>query len=506
MSLVRRNVIANFFGSGWNALLSLALVPFYISIMGIESYGLIGIFTVLLAVLAPLEAGLGTTLNRELASLSGTDGRMAEMRNAIRTLEWIYWPLALLAGSIVAVLAPWITSSWIHPDTLPLSTVRWAVTVMGIVIVFQWPLGLYSGGLAGLQRQVLLNGINIVAATVRGLGALLVLLYVSPTIVAFFTWQIVATCFHTLLAAVMLWRSVPASRERPRFRRDLLTRARRFIAEMSGISLIAVALTQLDKIILSRMLPLETFGYYALAATVAANLLRLVGPVQQAAFPRFSQLVATGDESELATLYHRMSQLMSVVILPAAIFIIVFSPELLFLWTGNAETSSQTWPILSLLMAGTAFNGLLHLPYSLQLAHGWARLALVTSFCAAAILVPALIVLATRYGAVGGAAVWVALNFGYFMVTVQIMHRRLLRNEKARWYFADVGRPLAACVAVALTGRFLLTPGLSVPALLGMLTLIAAASQASAVLSTETTRSALAALVRQRNRFGVLSG
>jgi O-antigen/teichoic acid export membrane protein len=499
MSLIRRNVVANFLGSGWNVLLSLALVPFYISIMGIESYGLIGIFTVLLAILAPLEAGLGTTLNRELAELSGSEGRLGQMRDAIRTLEWIYWPLALLAGSIVVLLAPWITSFWVQPENLPLSAVRWAVTVMGVVIVFQWPLGLYAGGLAGLQRQVTLNAINIGAATVRGLGALVVLIYVSPTIVAFFSWQVVATLLHTSVTGLVLWKSVPAPGRPPQFQRELLRRARRFIGELSGIALIAVALTQLDKVILSRLLTLEVFGYYALAATVAASLLRLVGPIQQAAFPRFSQLAATGGEGELAALYHRMSQLMSVVTLPAAVFIVVFSPELLLLWTGSPEISRATWPILSLLMAGTAFNGLMHLPYSLQLAHGWARLALVTSFCAALILVPAVFLLALRYGAVGGAAVWLMLNFGYFVITVQLMHRRLLQGEKRSWYFSDVGLPLAVSVGIALVGR-LLVREMATPALLAVLFVIAVATQLAATLSTETTRSAALAAIRGKPR------
>ena len=41
---------------------------------------------------------------------------------------------------------------------------------------------------------------------------------------------------------------------------------------MSGIAVLAVILTQMDKVILSRMLPLEMFGYYALASTVATSL------------------------------------------------------------------------------------------------------------------------------------------------------------------------------------------------------------------------------------------
>jgi hypothetical protein len=44
MSLIKQNIIANFGGKAWQALMSLAFVPLYIKFMVIESYGLIGIF------------------------------------------------------------------------------------------------------------------------------------------------------------------------------------------------------------------------------------------------------------------------------------------------------------------------------------------------------------------------------------------------------------------------------------------------------------------------------
>ena len=53
--------------------MSLAFVPLYIKFMGIESYGLVGIFVSLPALFGVLDMGLSTTLNRELTkAFSGT--------------------------------------------------------------------------------------------------------------------------------------------------------------------------------------------------------------------------------------------------------------------------------------------------------------------------------------------------------------------------------------------------------------------------------------------------
>lgn len=43
VTMLKRNVIANYLGQGWRVLMSLAFVPLYIKYLGIEAYGLIGI-------------------------------------------------------------------------------------------------------------------------------------------------------------------------------------------------------------------------------------------------------------------------------------------------------------------------------------------------------------------------------------------------------------------------------------------------------------------------------
>ena len=57
--------------------MSLAFVPLYVRYLGIEAYGLIGIFAMLQTYIALLDAGITPTLSRELA-LSQTGHRSPE--------------------------------------------------------------------------------------------------------------------------------------------------------------------------------------------------------------------------------------------------------------------------------------------------------------------------------------------------------------------------------------------------------------------------------------------
>jgi len=456
MSLLKKNIAANFAGSIWQALMNLAFVPLYIKFMGIESYGLIGIFATLQAMFVILDMGISATLNREMARLSTLPGREQEMRDLARSLEIVYWSIAILIGILVASMAPYIAYHWVKAAHLSAQTIEQTLLIMGFVIALQWPAAFYSGGIRGLQKQVLLNVIMISMSTLSSVGAFLVLWLISPTIQVFFSWQIIISGINTCLLAWFLWHRLPHTGKTPTFQKQLLAGVWRFAAGMFGIGVLATVLTQLDKIILSKMLTLEMFGYYSLAWVVAMSIIYLISPVFTAIYPRFTQLISLGDKDELKHLYHKSCQLMSVLILPVTAVVAMFSNEVLIIWTQNPLTAEEAHILVSILICGTALNGLMNIPYALQLAYGWTKLALYGNLIAVIIMVPLIVYLTSQYGAVGGASVWVILNAGYFLIIIPFMHRRLLISEKWRWYWQDVGLPLVASLIIAGLGRLFL--------------------------------------------------
>ena len=68
---LKKNIIANYLGQGWRALLGLAFIPLYIKYLGVEAYGLIGIFAILQAWLGLLDMGMKPALGREMARFTG---------------------------------------------------------------------------------------------------------------------------------------------------------------------------------------------------------------------------------------------------------------------------------------------------------------------------------------------------------------------------------------------------------------------------------------------------
>jgi O-antigen/teichoic acid export membrane protein len=480
---VQRNLIANVAGSIWTTLIGIAFFPVYIRYLGVEAYGLIGVFTSLQAFSALIDAGFGATINREVARLSAEASGAKPMRDLVRTMEFAYWALSCIAGVTLAVAAPFLAAHWVHPVALSELQVARALMLMGINFALLWPSTIYLGGLLGLQYQVRMNVTMMILGGARSFGAVAVLVLVSPTLEAFFIWQILMSALQTVVVGILLWRSMPKCEAKAAFNLKQLDSVKNFTLAVIAITLLSLALQQSDKLILSNLLTLKAFGYYTFAGAVAVTLARIVGPIHSTFFPRFAELVGAKNDAELSRVYHRACQLVSVAVLPVSVILALFAKQILTLWTRNPDLVANAHLLVTVLVIGNTLHALVYLPYAMQLAHGWTRLGLVTNLIAVVVLLPGIALATTRWGALGAAGVWVILTASYVFVQVPVMHRRLLRGELLRWYVDDVGKPLAAALAVAVTGR-LLAPHFESPlAQVATLAFISAVTLAAAAMT-----------------------
>jgi O-antigen/teichoic acid export membrane protein len=485
-----RDVAVNVVGKLWSAGISLAFVPIYVHVLGIEAYGLVAVFTTLRNLFLALDLGLTTTLNRELARRHAGDA--GDARNLVRTLESLYWLLAALIVLLCAVLSPWIARGFVHAESLSQERVIGVLRLMGVVIGFEWLLSFYAGGLMGLHRQVLYNVCYAALSTLRYAGVLPLLFFVSPTVEVFFAWQAGVGVLGAAVIGRALWRSLPAGPS-PRFQARIVRSVWHFAAGMSAVSLTGLVVGQLDRVVVARLVSLSDLGYYGLGLTFAGLLFGFINPIYSAVFPRLSTSVAQGDVVSLAAQYHRGCQLMSVAVLPAGAVICLFSSEILQLWTRDATAVERTWPLLSVMAVSTSLNGLLTVPYALLLAHGHTRISLYTHVIAIVGLTPLIVWATLRYGILGASVGWAVYNLLSLTIGMVFVHRLFLQTEGWRWFRDDVGRPGAVAMLAVAAGRLIVPPTLPAEALAAALvSILALATVATARSVPEVWHPALA--------------
>lgn len=485
---VKRNIFANFIGQGVASVLSLLLIPVYIHYLSIEAYALVGLYGVIQVWLTLLDLGMTPALNREMARFTAGAVPAESIKDLLRSLEIVVGALGIAIALALTAASGFLANHWLKVQRLPVEEVARGLSLVGVVVGLRFCEGIYRSGIIGLQQQVWLNIAGVVLALLRGVGVIAVLM-VSPTIQAFFLWQAFISIVTLVVMGAKLHLALPRTPEPGRFSIPALMEVRHFAGGMLGMTVLAVLLTQVDKLLLSRLLPLDQFGYYMLASTVAAGVYLAVGPVIQAVFPRLVALVAADHDGQLARAFHESSQAVSVLLLPITLLLSAFPRGVLFAWSGDPVLAARTSPILGALAIGAFLNALMQVPHHLQLAAGWTSLALKMNIVAVIVLIPALLVAVPLYGPVAAASVWIILNAGYLLVGIPLLHRRLLPGEMRRWVLGDVLAPAAGTgVAIFLSAQAAPAVGDSRLAWLVFLSVAGTLAAIGAILGASTIR------------------
>jgi len=136
---------------------------------------------------------------------------------------------------------------------------------------------------------------------------------------------------------------------------------------------------------------------------------------------------------------------------------IAFCAEpLLRAWTGDELLARQTAPILALYALGNGIFSIAAFPYYLQFAKGDLRLHVIGNAVFLILLVPLLIMAASRYGGIGAGLVWLGINLLSFGAWLPFVHRRFAPGLNTVWYGRDVGIIVLSIAMAGLCLKFLM--------------------------------------------------
>lgn len=434
------------------------MVPMYIKYMGAEAYGLVGFFAMLQAWFNLLDMGLTPTMARESARYRGGAISLLDYRRLARALEGVFAAVALLGGVLLFTLAQPIADSWLNASELPLQEVIQALELMAAIVALRWMCGLYRGVITGAERLVWLSGFNSVIATGRFVLILPVLMFVSASPQTFFGFQLVVALLEIGGLGWMAYRLMPAipAGQRIRWEWAPLRPVLKFSLSIAFTSSVWVLVTQTDKLVLSKILPLADYGYFTVAVLVASGIMILSGPISSALMPRMTRLQAERNHDALIAVYRQATQLVTVIAVPAALVLIFFAPQVLWAWTGDAALVERAAPALRLYAIGYAFLAVGAFPYYLQYAKGNLRLHLLGNSLFALLLIPSVIWAASHHGMTGAGWAWLVSNAMYFLIWTPLVHRQFAPGVHTGWLLADIVRPTFLPIAAAVLTAYLM--------------------------------------------------
>jgi len=424
---LRRNIFANYLGMGAVALAPVLALPWYLSELGPKQFGLIGFIIMLQAILGLLDAGLRQALVREVAVRFNTsdEGRY-RTASLLLGFERIYWGFALCTGLVVTLMAGTIARHWLNLDGLPVTTGQQAVYGAAAIFAAQFPGSIYRSLLVGAQAHVALNIIMASGALLRHVGGVAVIT-AWPALSAYLIWHATIALLETLICGKWAWSLMRVKRSQIKWDTNEWRPIWRLVAGMSGATLLGALTTQMDRIVLSRMVDIEQFGYYTIAATVALGSLQLIYPLIQAVLP-----VAIQMRNDLAALRSMSVKLAGLLTLLVGLGILIFAAVgewLLGIWLRNPEVVAAVYPMLAVLLAGVVLNAFYNVGYVNWLARQKVHRILQVNTLAVVLSAPLIPLFVSWQGTIGAAFGWLTINLIGLVFSLEWLQRK--SNEKS---------------------------------------------------------------------------
>lgn len=437
---LKKNILANYIGQFYVIIIGIVMVPYYLKYLGAEAYGLVGFFALMQSWMSLLDMGFSPTLSREVAKVLG-NRREQDIKNftsLFKSLEFLFMIVAILVTICIVVLSDWISSNWLKIEELNLNLVAYCIELMGVMIGLRFLSSLYRSGINGAEVQVWLNKINIILVTFRFVGVLFILEFISQDVKYFFEYQLIISLIEFFLFTYKFYSIIGIKTYYVYFSYKSIRPILPFALGIAYTSGIWILLTQLDKLLLSTILPLKEYGYFALIGMITNAIIQVTAPISKAILPRMTNLLAQGKDKEMISIYKQSTQIVALTVFSIVGIVAMYSYQLLYSWTGNLDASIWGKDILSWYVLGNAILAIGSFQYYLQFAYGKLKMHVYYNTISAFISVPIIIYAAYSFGAIGVAITWFVLRLVSFIIWTPIVHHKFAPGLHKNWILHDI--------------------------------------------------------------------
>lgn len=436
---LKKNLLANYVSQGYSAVVGIVVLPIYIKYMGPEAYGLVGFFSMLFAWFSLLDIGLKPTMVRETARFRGGAISPQSFLLFVRSFEGVFAFVGLMLGTSVFFMSGYLANHWLNLSELPVEDVQRCLEFMAFIIFCRWMSGLYRGVVSGSEKILWLSCFNSGFATLRFVVVIPTLIWIDSSPKVFFAFQLCVSALELLTISAFVSSILPSRREHGPIGWSFspIRRSLNFSLTIAFTSTVWVLITQTDKLILSKLIALENYGYYTMAVVVANGILLVSGPLSTVVMPRMVRLEAQDNQVGLQMLYRKATQFAAVIGSLLASLLFIFGSQIIWLWTGDASATLKVPEIMGIYAIGNGILVVAAFPYYLQFAKGNLRLHLLGNLMFVVILLPSVVIAALKYGGLGAAYVWFLSNLLLFVGWLPVVHKRFMPGINFRWYFED---------------------------------------------------------------------
>jgi O-antigen/teichoic acid export membrane protein len=441
-----RRHIAN---AGWGVLdyaaypaMMFVVAPLVLHRLGAAEYGIWSVTTAVISIGGVIASGFGDANIQRVARLRGhkdLSAASADMVRTVRSLLTIHLALGTLLALIAWCAVPWMAVRLAHAQPAQTRECVVALRLASVLILLRALETVPVSTQRAFEQFGSAVRINT-GVRLLTLGTAAVLAVAGRHVVSLLLATAVALTIGTALQYRELCRLLG-----PPVLRPMLDRASLKTLLHTGLftwlqALGGVIFSQLDRVVLGVAVGAAAAAPYLLCVQFAHPIAGLTGSALSFLFPHLSMRVTTATRSQLVKTLLQAFLCNLLLVTTGAGLLLFFGERLIRSWAGPLVARGAA-ELLPCVVVGSALMGLsLTATYAL-LALGNFRLVAIASMAMRAIMLLAILLLATHHGLLGLA--WVRLSYGVLCMLLYVpLWRRLRVHSHVRMLAANLDAAL----------------------------------------------------------------
>jgi len=450
-----RNVLSNWGGFLFSAVVSFFLGPYILGKLGATSYGIWALIGSLVGYFGLLDLGVRSAVTKFVASYHSAGNHAGA--SDVKSAALLAFTMAGLLAIVVALaISPFVERIFSIPPGSE-QTARVAIVIMAANIAVALVTGVYGGILTARHRFDLSNAVNVIGVIVRS-AAIVIALETSQTmaanadqgIIILAVIQLFSSIVQLILARILsrkAYREAQTSIRRA-FSPENLKRIFSFGLMSSGLHVLGSTAHNSALILIGALLPVAMVTYYSIAESLAEYTRQILSGITHTVMPMVGSLEGAGQVESVKRVFVDGTRYGSLVVLPIIATFIVRGESFISLWMGTeyGRISGQILTIVSVaLWAMVGYQVCTTVMIGLGKQKGMMPIFGIEAVANIALS----IVLIQKIGVLGSA--WGSLIPRLFVALVLVVAyaKRVLHISIREYYLDSVARPIVAILPFA---------------------------------------------------------
>jgi|MDTC01.3.fsa_nt_gb O-antigen/teichoic acid export membrane protein len=378
-------IFSQTFAQAWSAVLQLASIPIYFLLLGIESYGLLGIFAAVESLIILIDMTISSSLSREIARKLISSSR-ALVKNLIITIGKYYFLIIFFSFFIFFSIVFFLLFGSLSKNT-EINYIIYLSILVSLIIFIRLSISFLRSILIGDQKQITLSIISSIFITLRIVGSFILIHYVSNNIIIFLIWHCAIFVLEFLSLIILINLIFNKRKKQASSDSHVMREILSFAPNMFFIALSSLLITQSDRVLISLYYDLQVLGEYNYFKNFVLGMFVLSGGMFAYLYPTLSSLFLTKNWKKIRSNCKIISSVICWLVFPTGILLIFTANNFFDFFISQQVNFVFKKEILIVLILGTILNLLWMVPYAVQLASGLTFIPLIINLIFAPITI-----------------------------------------------------------------------------------------------------------------------